>query len=323
MSRMSYQRSPSGIALLLIALSTVFCTPAAAQIPGPGLDSYRAPPDRRWGPITATDVEAAYELLRDNHPGAAPALHDTDFRERLQSAHAAAKARAAQVTSYQGYLATLAAFAVAMGDKHIWSRPTFAVEMPRWPGFIVSKRGNLWVVTDASGKQGALEGAHLLACNGKAVDELARRSLGTFRVDWRIGAQQLQSAPWLLVDEGNPFIERPEKCDFEHDGSHETVQLQWQRIKRDTLAPKLKKAGGAGAAGFGLRRAGDGYWIALQDLASDDATHVVEEVAAQKDQLRAAPFVVLDMRGNGGGSSLIGRDIAGDGQSLLQLLPAG
>ena len=256
------------------------------------------------------DVEAAYRLLRDNHPGAAPELHDLEFQQRLKNAHTLALKRAGTVTSYQGYLFVLAGFATDMGDKHIWSRPTFVVNLPRWAGIIVSKRGDAWTVTDTEPDQSTILGASLISCDGEAVQDLARKNIGGFHAVWSIGAQQIQNAPWLLIDEGNPFITRPKACVFELNAQRQTVTLDWVRIKRENLLPRVKKAIGAGAAGFGVRRVGQGYWIALQDLLSDHARAVVKEVEEQKTALREAPFVVLDLRGNGGGSSVMGRQIA-------------
>jgi hypothetical protein len=169
-----------------------------------------------------------------------------------------------------------------MGDKHIWSRPTFVVNLPRWAGIIVSKRGDLWIVTDAEGDQSALLNASLISCDGEAIQELARKNLSGFHAVWSVGAQQIQSAPWLLVDEGNPFITRPNACMFERDGQRHTVTLDWVRIKRENLLPRIKKAIGAGAAGFGIRRVGEGYWIALQDLSDDKALAVVAAVEERK-----------------------------------------
>jgi hypothetical protein len=155
-----------------------------------------------------------------------------------------------------------------MSSKHIWSRPTFVVNLPRWAGIIVSKRGDAWIVSDTEEAQSAVLGAALVSCDGDDVQELAGKNLGGFRADWSVGAQQTQSAPWLFGDEGNPFITRPKACVFERSGQHQTVRLDWTRIKRETLLPRLKKAIGAGAAGYGVRRVGEGYWIALQDLSS-------------------------------------------------------
>jgi Peptidase family S41 len=305
---MSIKLCPFGI--LAGVLAVVAAPVTFAQIPSWGVDTFQAPADPRWSPIATQDVEAAYRLLRDNHPGAAAELHDLAFQQRLKNAHTLALSRARTITSYQGYLFVLAGFATDMGDKHIWSRPTFVVNLPRWAGIILSKRGDAWIVTDTEGDQSSLLGASLISCDGEAVQDLARKNIGGFHAVWSVGAQQIQNAPWLMVDEGNPFISRPKACVFEHKAQRETVTLDWVRIKRENLLPRIKKGIGAGAAGFGVRRVGNGYWIALQDLQTDKARAVVKAVEEQKMALREAPFVVLDLRGNGGGSSVMGRQIA-------------
>jgi hypothetical protein len=287
--------------------------PVSGQILSAGVDDapgFHAPADSRWKAITVQDVNAAYQLLYENHPGAAPAARDDSFIQRLQQGHARALERARTVDSYEGYSAVLAGFATGMGDKHIWSRPTFVVNMPKWPGLIISKRGNAWIVSDTEPAQEAFLGASLISCDGEPVADLARGNLGEFRAVWSVGAQQVQAAPWLLVDEGNPFISRPRECEFEQRGQRQTLRLQWARAKRENLLPRLKKAVGVGAAGFGVRKVGDGYWIALQDLMSERALAVVKSVEEQKSILREARFVVLDLRGNGGGSSVLGENIA-------------
>jgi hypothetical protein len=133
--------------------------------------------------------------------------------------------------------------------------------------------------------------------------------MGGYRADWSVEAQKVQTAPWILISEGNPFVGRPQSCDFVTPGGKRTVTLRWRPISRIGLAPRLQKASAFGAAGFGVRKAGAGYWIALQSL-DDRAAKVVEQVRAQAAALRQAPFVVLDLRGDDGGSSIFGREIA-------------
>jgi hypothetical protein len=269
------------------------------QIPSVGVDDFVAPQDPRWAQITSSDVEAAYRFLLDNHPGAAPSLHDADFMQRLTSAHEAAVQRALSARSYQG-----------MGDKHIWSRPIFNEAYPRWSGVIISKRETAFVVTNTDETHAQLRGAELLSCDGVAVEEMAKKNLGDFRADWSIGAQQIQAAPWLLIDEQNPFIRRPASCIFKQGSAQHDVKLEWERIRRETLLPRLKAAIGAGASGFGVRPVGNGMWIALQDLSAPETEGVVKAVETQKQALREAAFVVVDVRGNGGGSSEVAREIA-------------
>jgi len=300
---------PAAMAALFVAMAAP-ATPAFAQVPSVGVENFKAPPDPSWRARALQDVEAAYRFLQENHPGAAPELHDRAFIARLEAARATAMQRAKSVESAQGYNAVLAGLATDMGDKHIWSRPTLVVNLPYWTGAVIGKQGDSWFVVASDQAEGTPpEGARLVSCDGLAANELARRNLGGFRATWAVEAQQYQAAPWLLVDEGNPFVRRPESCVFETAQGQMALKLNWKRIKREDLLPKLKAGRGAGAAGFGIRKLGDGYWISLQDM-TDKGASVSAEVASRQAELRSAPFVVVDVRGNGGGASDVGTRIA-------------
>ena len=99
-------------------------------------------PAQAWQALTRIDVQAAYRLLEDNHPGALPQTGDTAFRTALRSAHVLALKRAAVVRGYPGYVATLAGFADSMGDGHIQSDPLFKPVVLKWAGIIAARRGN-------------------------------------------------------------------------------------------------------------------------------------------------------------------------------------
>jgi hypothetical protein len=83
---------------LAIAISA---GPIYAQIPSWCVDTFRAPADPRWRVISTQDVQAAYGLLRNNHPGTAPELHDLNFQDKLNRAHALALRRANTVTIHR------------------------------------------------------------------------------------------------------------------------------------------------------------------------------------------------------------------------------
>lgn len=266
---------------------------------------------RHWSALTLIDVEAAHRMLAEDHPGAAPEVGDTGFQTRLAAAYAAAVRRAALVESYEGYQAVLSGLAVGLGDKHVWSRPLFASESLGWAGLLVARRGGSWVVARDEDKDArpSLEGAKLVSCDGVAIDRLAEERLGGYRIVWSVEAQRVQRAQWLLLDDGNPFLNRPRTCLFDESGMRRTEVLEWRPIARTDLTAKVSALATRGSAGFGLRKVGDGWWIALESL-SEKAVPVVDSVRAQAATLRAAPFVVLDMRGNGGGNSQYGQLIA-------------
>ncbi len=264
-----------------------------------------------WQRLTRVDIDAAQRMLLEDHPGSVEARGDAAFRQRLAAAYAAATARARRVTSSEGYFATLAGFAAAMGDKHIWSRPLLTSGALDWAGIVIARRGNDWVVADENEAVAGepLAGARLVACDGIPADRLAEQRLGGFRAVWSIGAQRTAVAPLLLTDDGNTFLTRPARCAFEQNGQSREIELRWRNARRNDLNPRFGRAVRRGEAGFGVRRSGDGYWIGLQSL-GDQAGPVVEAVRTQAEAIRRAPYVVLDLRGNSGGNSAYGDQIA-------------
>jgi hypothetical protein len=120
----------------------------------------------------------------------------------------------------------------------------------------------------------------------------------------------------LMVDEGNPFVRRPERCLFEHEDTQSNHVLQWRPIAAQEIAAKVEAAAAQSAPEFGLRRFARGYWISLPSFLFQDESvrtgvdRIVTEVNAQRDAIRGAEIVVIDVRGNGGGSSSLGREVA-------------
>ncbi len=261
-------------------------------------DGAQGAPD--WRVVARTDVEVAYHLLKDNHPGAVPQTADGEFVARLEAAHADALARANRVTGREGVVAILGAFANAMGDGHIRSHAVEPSPTLSWAGLTLAKRGAAWVVAGGDADHASMAGARLLSCDGRSAAALARERL-RFIADIAADFSLVNNAGWLLVDDGNPFLQRPAACVFEQAGSPVTAKLAWSGIARSVLVEKYLQPP-YGQAGAGVRKAGDGYWIAMQPF-NGEAQPVLEAVKAQQEAIRRAPFVVIDLRGNRGGNS--------------------
>ncbi|TAJ56223.1 hypothetical protein [Brevundimonas sp.] len=303
------------LVLVASAAAALLASPAGAQ----------TPPDRDWAATTRTDVEAAYALLNDNHPGALPQIGDTDFRRRLDEGRALALERAARVSGAGGHRAVLNAFAGGMGDRHIAFQPAGPASWT-WAGLVFRKAGAEWRVSAHEPDPGEadLADAVLVDCDGAAAEATAQAWLDGFQLDWSVEAQRERRGALLLLDNGNPLLNRPATCRFETaDGTVERA-MRWREITSQTLQPLLNAAYRGRRAGMGLRPFAGGDWIALQTL-GDGASAVVEAVRADAARLRASPVVVLDMRGNGGGSSMLGRQIAEAlmGRAFVQARTAG
>lgn len=265
----------------------------------------------QWRDITRADVEAAYQLLTEDHPALSREINDTAFRGRLDVGRTLALQRAEHVRTIEGYFATMAGFANVAGDKHIWWRSPYTASTVNWAGLIMTRRGDDYVVFSHEVAEGedSLAGAVLVSCDGVSADDFAAAKLGGFSAVWSVEAQRIQRTPTLFIDSGNPFVMRPSQCEFQRDRRRISHTLQWREAERTALAPLVRPALNRGAAGYGVRAFDGGMWIALEGL-DDGAEAVMTQVGEQRAQLLAAPIVVLDMRGNGGGNSEYGARLA-------------
>lgn len=263
-----------------------------------------------WPALTRVDVEAAYRILDEDHPGASLEAGDAAFRATLEEARRVALNRADEVRSFEGYNATLAGFVNAIGDRHVGALPLYRSDTRNWAGLITTMQGGQFVVmSGAQPEESSLVGARVASCDNVPIETFAREKLGGFRAVWSIEAQRLQAAPFLLIDDGNPFVLRPRSCVFELNGVTRDVVLQWRPIQRSELSPMTRRALNQGQAGYGVRDFAGGVWIALEGL-EDPAETVVEAVRRDGERLRRARNVVLDLRGNHGGNDIYGRYIA-------------
>ena len=279
---------------LALAASLLCAAPAAAQ---------------DWRELTRTDLAAAAAVIRDNHPGMVPEVGDTAFVARFNASLAKAEGRVGSVTDAAGMDAVLRGFAAGLGDDHIaWAPNDAGPPVKSWAGIMVGQRGRDLVVSVTEPGGPPLD-ARLVECDGEPVQALLLRRLADHAPNPDIQAQLTINSIWTLLDDDNPFIARPRACTFEKDGATTRTQLTYRPVTTEDF--QRLKAGRKvmGLAGFGVRQVGDAWWIGLQSL-NQRAPAVIEAAKARQAELRAAPLVVIDMRGNGGGSSPYGDQLA-------------
>lgn len=296
---------------------------AAALLMAPGIAQAGDGAAAGWRTLAHADLEAAYDLVAGSHPGAVEVIGDEAFSGRLERAKDMADERLERVGSYAGYAAVLNEFASALGDEHIWTNQKPGVLQYRWAGLVMGRQGSDWVVAVPDASAPSLKGAVLRDCDAVPADEFAASRLA-FHVSRPIQAQLASKAPFLLIDDGNPFASLPGRCSFTTAEGVTTVDLEWRDVSRRDLVAALGKAPGPGSAGFGVRRTGDVWWFGIERF-SGDAGKVVDEVEAQREQWRGAPAIVVDLRGNGGGDSAYGARLARliYGDAAVDQAPAG
>lgn len=300
--------------LLLSAFFAVLATAAHAQ----EAETVATPND--WGQALAEDARAFHDLIAANHPGPVDS-ENPGFGLLLEDGLIQALRRAETADSYEDWYFALGEYAARFDDGHLSLSDRAGmghVWSAYWPGFLTGLRGDAHEVVFNRDVAAPPVGARLASCDGRPADAFAAEFIGRGAGRWMLRSRRVAYAGSLFVDQTNPYVKRPESCDFIVDGQTRTYQLAW----RD-LPDEVRDEGFAMAASpryfapVELRSWERGFWVGLGHFESDPASAkgqtlqaLVERIAARAEEIRAAPVVVFDLRGNNGGSSLWSRTIA-------------
>ncbi|KLE34706.1 hypothetical protein [Aurantiacibacter luteus] len=294
---------------LLLGLSALAIFAATAQAQDIAAD-YESWSTDQWRTAAEMDVREAYREYVENHPGMFDAANP-GFPAQLEAARDAGLAAAAQAQSRAGYARALAAFSAVLSDGHAVAIGTLntADDAPRsWPGFAVVARGDRFIVAtpDASDP---LAGALVTGCNGEAMADFLPGALLLQRFRANEAGQWWSRPSQAFFSIGEVPADAPRECTFRlADGTTQTRTLDWRepsRDERDFYAASVYSA----AEPTGLTEPRPGlFLIGLGDFQPDEAGRAAFEqlyadLAARRDELLAARAVVIDMRGNNGGSS--------------------
>jgi hypothetical protein len=265
-----------------------------------------------WRAVTLADVRAFHASIAADHAGPVNRL-DPGFNARERAALALAERRAAQVRDYPGYVATLRGYAASFDDGHvqIGFADGLALKL-QWPGFLTGfdGAGRQLVRTRVDDAPVPL-GATLIDCDGRPAARLAEELVGGFRGRWALSSQRMLAGGRLFIDAGNPFVTRPARCRFDVGGTVRSVALAWRPLpdaefetRLNATAPRVRPPIGARVLADGTR------WFAMSSFDGDPAGDtakalrpMIAGMTSDRAAIAAAPSVVLDLRGNGGGSS--------------------
>ena len=268
---------------------------------------------RDWSATLTQDATGLHDIIVDSHPGVHDALNP-GFRTRLEQGLTVALDRAKTTTDTGGWWWALRAYVASFEDGHVqigMTQDDFNFQT-RWPGFLTVYRGADQVVADRDEADAATPplGAKLIDCDGVAAEALAEQRIGQFRGRWFLEAQRTLYGDWQFLNAQNPWIGEMRQCRFETGGAAQTYALNW-RATPDDFAARRGKLAQRARPDFGLKHFDDGgFWISTPSFNGDPSgethaalTALIADMKTKQEALRLAPYVVLDLRGNGGGSS--------------------
>lgn len=276
-------------------------------------------PESAWSTLAKSDVLALYEDLKSNHPGAVD-TENPQFRVWLEEGKAKALAESKSISRFQGYQAVLRRYVAGFQDSHLNATFLITPKDIEWSGFLVKYNGDSYEVayrSDSDDFQNLPQiGAILVGCEGKPADSIYEESVIPYRGVKNLDSYKYRLAPLIVVDDGNPFVSRPQECTFRTGLERKTIKLDWRADDYDRLMELVKKVTAGNPPSFEFVRLKDGgYWISLPRFwATGSGLKALQSVmsAAKENSasLKRAPYVVFDVRGNTGGSSEWGKQLA-------------
>lgn len=272
-----------------------------------------------WAAAATQDIRAGHAEMLASHPGP---VNDDDpsFMAIAERAYAEALDRASNIDSRAGYNAVLLGYTAHFRDGHfaLYGAERGASD-PRWTGFIAAWRPNMgYVIADANPAHEILNGASILACDGIPMKQFMDQHVFAFSPHKPDQDSYRVSNAWqLFVDDENPLAPPAQTCRIELPGGEVAqLALTWQPIPDGFHTRAFASARSIGQRQTVLREVQPGvFWISVPHFNPDEAEaarikETFEQIRLRQTELRNARAIVIDSRGNNGGSSAFANDLA-------------
>ena len=268
-----------------------------------------------WAAEADGDLTAMHDLIRDNHPGPVDD-QNPGFRTWLEAGARTLRAQADAARTEHDDRLVLLTYANGFADYHLgvqFDRP----ERELWPGFLTrtDRIGGPFRVVLVEDAPGIEAGDVLVGCGALTASELLEARVLRPRTNSRQLQGLILTSPWLTVTSVDDRDGQTPGCRVRTATGLHTVPVRWRSIDEASLSGRIAQANGVAIPALGLRRIGDVWLVSLPSFTwtGPDAARMQALVAtlrAHAPELHASRHVVLDLRGNGGGNSQWGDDVA-------------
>ncbi len=291
------------------------------------------PAERDWSAALRGDAQALHDEINANHPGPLNS-EDPGFTDRNDAQLVRALERAQSARTYADYFFALRQYVASFDDGHM--RFGAFGDTPndfRWPGFATDYDGRGFIRVVHSGEGAPVPvGAQLVGCDEMTAEQYSAATLGRMWGRWQLEAQRRTFGRMLFLDEGSRYIPQAGRCTFDFGGERHTVPLNWRPMAVEEVSRVIAGSTAGGSGTFETRRLADGtQWYSIPSFNADAQSPagralptMIAQMRTARPMLTAAPAIVLDLRGNGGGSSDWSRQIAQTlwGRPALERLPS-
>lgn len=265
-----------------------------------------------WSAAAQQDLKAIHDTLRDNSPAPYVDRDSATFRNWLDAGYAQVRGLDfSKVNNAAAYAYVLRGYTGGFRDANIqlFTSPTPPWYADTWPGFSTAWKNKGYVVAwSQGGSKYPPVGAQLISCDKTPIENIAKDRLDRYEGDLNLESDRYKTAPYLLWNRANPFVSRlPTKCDFLVNGKSKKSYTLNLAFGGDAERRAAFQAAMPKPQGIGLEQWNGGYWISLHSLdESQPWAGLLGQIEANRDAIRAAPVVVIDLRGSDAGTSARG-----------------
>jgi hypothetical protein len=256
-----------------------------------------------WQQMARADLEFIHQTIARHHPGPVDEMNPA-FRTWFEDGYLEALAKVPDVKGFGAYQHVLRYYVQGFADEHLGLNFWLDFRWHQWAGIVLAWNGAAFELRRAAEDVDLAAGALLEACDGRSAESLWQSNVAPFYARAELPANRFRHAPRLLLSNGNPLVERPTSCTFVSAGERVEFELRWRGIQSAELQRELS-AGAPQDRVMGLRDfGGSGAWLTLPTFGPQgEAAEALKSTLAALASYRDADFVVVDVRGNGGGSS--------------------
>jgi hypothetical protein len=261
-----------------------------------------------WATKFRDDMRAARRVILESHPGPVDALNP-GFGDWLEKGFEQQIALADSINTADEYVYAIQKFVGGFRDGHLNIRFDVDRGPARWPGFFATWRNGIAVVhtVDPAVADKLTEGDELRSCDGQTAEQIVRQRVFDFQFDPALPGSWVPATTRAFVDLGNPFVVTPTHCIFAHENREIALDLEWREFSWDDRLDDYNAARGRTRPEVGLYVPESGvFWLQASTFGPSES-----QIAAYKSAFRqlrqartVAKLVVLDLRGNDGGSSM-------------------
>lgn len=286
--------------VIICILVIVFCGCAAKQ----HMDTY-------WYSKTFDDLKFIKNTLAI-HSAPAANLQDYKFNKWLVEGFKQASHYAKKVKNSDNYYDVLQFYIRGFKLDHLSIRFTNMLGNIKrnwsYPGFLLKLLGDQYVVGYVDSKVFSSfplkEGMKIIEIDGKPIDFYMKNVFAALYGTKYTKAEYSRLAPFLLVDKNNFLFDIPKEITFVESGKHKKLKLVWYSKDVDELWSIADNLGFGETPSIGFKLINNGVWVNLPTFdPSDKEKKTFIEILKNLKKFRDYPFIIFDVRGNGGGDT--------------------